>query len=143
MSFKTCARCEIPKPLESFYVHNRKTGARYTICKACHCKYFKQRRKNPDYIRKKKQYYLDNRVQICANKYGITEAEVRLLHKKKCCQLCEKVFQDGQRSRYIDHCHETGIVRGILCSTCNQALGMLGDTVVSLQRALNYVKGAS
>lgn len=141
MSSKTCTRCKLAKSLESFYVDNRRPGGRHSICIVCRRKHQLNRSKNPEYIRRKKKYYLDNRVRICAERYGITEVQVRILHAKKHCQLCGKKFKSGPRSRYIDHCHETGKVRGVLCSSCNYALGILGDRVASLQKAINYVSG--
>lgn len=51
------------------------------------------------------------------------------------CHLCKR--RNGES---IDHCHETGRVRGYLCSPCNRALGLLGDNENGLQRALDYVK---
>lgn len=40
----------------------------------------------------------------------------------------------------IDYDHETGQVRGLLCSRCNKGIGLLGDCVEGLERALNYLK---
>lgn len=39
----------------------------------------------------------------------------------------------------VDHCHDTGRVRGMLCHGCNTALGKLGDNVAGLRRALEYL----
>jgi len=52
------------------------------------------------------------------------------------CEICGRT----DRRIDVDHCHRTGIVRGGLCETCNRGLGLLGDTVESLQRALEYLK---
>ncbi len=40
---------------------------------------------------------------------------------------------------HVDHDHETGHIRGLLCLQHNAALGKLGDNVVGLTRALHYV----
>lgn len=39
----------------------------------------------------------------------------------------------------VDHCHESGKVRGLLCHNCNRALGLLKDDVVNLHRAIKYL----
>lgn len=60
------------------------------------------------------------------------------------CALCASKTRLGGRqpdSACVDHCHETGRIRGILCFGCNTALGKLGDTTEALERALRYVQG--
>jgi hypothetical protein len=40
----------------------------------------------------------------------------------------------------VDHCHNTGVVRGLLCSSCNSGIGLLGDSADTLQHALDYLQ---
>jgi hypothetical protein len=42
----------------------------------------------------------------------------------------------------IDHCHETNLVRGLLCHDCNKGLGNFKDNIIFLQIAIEYLKGA-
>ena len=51
------------------------------------------------------------------------------------CMACSR-----QRSLVVDHCHETGKVRGLICHGCNVGLGLLGDTVAGLERTIAYLK---
>lgn len=51
------------------------------------------------------------------------------------CAICGKA-----KFLVIDHSHQDGSLRGILCSDCNTSIGKLGDTVVGLERALSYLK---
>ncbi len=46
------------------------------------------------------------------------------------------------RALAVDHCHKTGKVRGLLCSDCNTAIGLLKDDVHLMQTAIDYVSGA-
>jgi hypothetical protein len=55
------------------------------------------------------------------------------------CAVCGKVNPDDS-SLAVDHCHETGKIRGLLCSKCNSGIGMLGDNIEGLQAALDYLK---
>jgi len=55
------------------------------------------------------------------------------------CALCG-TDDPAARDWHVDHCHTTGAVRGILCKTCNQGLGCLGDNVAGLQKAIAYLK---
>ncbi len=77
-------------------------------------------------------------------KYGITEQDFwdMLDEQEHKCALCTKPFTTlKQNDCHIDHCHETGVVRGLLCMKCNVGLGMMGDNEEGLLRALAYVKG--
>lgn len=46
------------------------------------------------------------------------------------------------RETHVDHSHETGKVRGLLCSNCNRALGLLKDNPARVQGLLNYITGS-
>lgn len=79
-------------------------------------------------------------------KYGMTPADREALIEKHkgCCALCGVSVSFGRAgSAAIDHCHETGKIRGLLCSKCNTAIAVLGDDVTGLERALAYVRGES
>ena len=65
-----------------------------------------------------------------------------------CCPICStklvNIEIDGEvknkgNTACVDHCHETGKVRGILCAKCNKALGLFNDNLISLQNAFNYI----
>tara|TARA_R100000773_G_C4156599_1_gene76293 strand:+ start:287 stop:562 length:276 start_codon:yes stop_codon:yes gene_type:complete len=65
------------------------------------------------------------------------------------CELCCKPVYaskeaipegiDGAFVWQLDHCHETGDFRGWLCKKCNTGLGLLGDNVTELSRAIKYL----
>lgn len=57
------------------------------------------------------------------------------------CAICDAKPQPGKRWFPVDHCHETGTIRGILCVTHNLALGYLNDNEAGLQVAIDYVRG--
>lgn len=76
-------------------------------------------------------------------RYMITMADRDQMIERQggvCC-LCDLPFGTN-RIPHIDHCHKTGFVRGILCFSCNQALGKFGDSVAGLLRALEYLERA-
>jgi hypothetical protein len=54
------------------------------------------------------------------------------------CDASESTGRTKELS--VDHCHETGKARGILCFNCNTSIGKLGDNVYALRRALAYLE---
>lgn len=77
-------------------------------------------------------------------KYGLTDADYKALFDRQggLCALCGTDRPGGRfKVLHVDHCHETGRVRGLLCHRCNVALGTLGDTPKSIAAALEYVEG--
>ena len=109
---KYCTGCETLKP--TFMWHNpRKYGVRGK-CKDC------------------------NENARLQNLYGITTDQKNQMLKDQgnSCAIC------GGRAKLlvVDHCHNTGKVRGLLCTKCNTAIGKLGDDPVTLRKALAYLE---
>ena len=75
-------------------------------------------------------------------KYGITRAEFEALVNKQNgrCAICE--VEKGSKLR-VDHDHETGKIRALLCSNCNSGLGLLNDSPGLLQKAALYLESHS
>ena len=62
-----------------------------------------------------------------------TDEDVQKYLEATACQICGTEFgQSSNQKRNLDHCHETGEVRGILCGKCNRAIGLLGDDLPNL-----------
>jgi len=56
-----------------------------------------------------------------------------------CCAICGRHQSDFKNRFHVDHCHETGKIRGLLCSNCNTAIGKLGSDTDLIRRAMNYL----
>jgi len=54
------------------------------------------------------------------------------------CAICGGV-NDIDRRLSVDHNHDTGEVRGLLCNRCNRAIGLLGDSIDILESAISYL----
>ncbi len=72
--------------------------------------------------------------------YGLPhgEFEAMLQAQNGKCAICEKILTDDSPP-YLDHCHETGNARGILCQHCNSGIGFLKDSPIIVSKALAYL----
>jgi hypothetical protein len=138
---RVCTSCKTEKNLEEdFYKQppsRKENGGGYLhSCKKC---VLKRNRKSSQ---KNKRRVWENKLKY---RYGITveEYENLLNLQKGSCSICKTKNPSQKRkpSNYfcVDHCHKTGKVRGLLCSTCNTALGLLGDSKTNLFEAINYL----
>lgn len=92
--------------------------------------------------KKKKSEYA--KKQHLKRKYGITQEQWNEMYEKQggVCALCKIPGRVGKHGKLaVDHCHETGRIRGLLCASCNVSIANLGDNIVGLMNALNYVLG--
>lgn len=133
---KHCSKCKIKKPLTEFYKDNsHKTG--YTQhCKQCSGDYSRKRRlANKDHFKNTKLLY----------DFGITLNQYRdfLKAQKYTCAICPEPIGEARRNTVVDHDHETGKVRGILCRHCNLGLGHFRDSRGYLKRAIEYLNANS
>ncbi len=63
-----------------------------------------------------------------------------LENQNGCCGICKKSIEELDRKLFIDHCHDTGEIRGLLCHNCNIGLGAFKDSKDSLIAAVKYLK---
>ena len=74
------------------------------------------------------------------NYYGLLE------YQEHVCAICKtaepRVYQGRETflPLFVDHCHETGKVRGLLCTKCNSGIGMFKDNIEYLISAISYLK---
>lgn len=82
------------------------------------------------------RYY---RRKAVKSKFGLTLDAVDQMERDQnyCCAGCLEPFAPA--TPHVDHCHTTGKVRGLLCNSCNKALGMVKDNVETLARLAAYL----
>lgn len=96
------------------------------------------RARNPEYVERERERARIAMQQLRNERlYGISEEEYVALkeaHEGRCA-ICS-----GLTDRlYVDHDHATGLVRGLLCRSCNFMVGLAGDSVERLMRAAEYL----
>ena len=121
-----CSKCAVELTPEI-----KKKGRR--MCKACYCAYHREwRKKNPDY---------DRRLSY-AKTYGITleQYDEMFAAQEGRCAICNRPEFEQKRRLAVDHDHETGEVRELLCDACNVSLGGFQDDPAVLMAAQAYLR---
>lgn len=129
MVSKTCSMCREDLPLDSFHKAPKSALGVHTYCKPCRSEY---RRKKYDPVAVKRHGL--------KTKYGLTleDYEEMLEAQGGGCLICGS--KGGERGLAVDHSHETGKVRGLLCLNCNAGIGNLRDDVELLKKAIKYLE---
>ncbi|MEW2254386.1 endonuclease VII domain-containing protein [Streptomyces sp. NPDC047869] len=115
---KYCRTCGEIKPHSDWTRNRSASDGLATLCEACKA--------------------AKGRAQHLQRNYGLTEAErdAMVATQRGLCAICLDA-----PAMHVDHCHETGRVRGVLCFSCNAALGQFKDQPEAIRRAAAYVEG--
>jgi len=138
-STHTCSVCKEVKPLADFPVRKtHRPGKPVSQCTSCKVALNRQRRlENParvleiEWKSKLKRFY------------GMTPAQYEALLEQQghACAICHAKKPGGRTKLFfVDHCHNTGKVRGLLCMRCNTGLGLFLDNPKFLLSAISYLK---
>lgn len=154
---KICSLCHIEQPISEYHY---KRGTTQNRCKACRSKYQKAHylknrerereirrswyKQNKSYVSEKmKKDYAENPEKYAfarrLQKYNLSKERYMEILKSQSnkCVLCERSFLNEVKP-HIDHCHETRIVRGILCAQCNTGFGLFKEDEAIFERAIAY-----
>lgn len=152
---KRCSACGRTLPFDEFHRNRRKSGGREARCRACKCAAVNEHRQNHREAinSRRRERYQERRPGWWRagklRRYGITEEDYdRLLELQDGrCAICRQAettnANNGERLKLlaVDHDHQTGQVRGLLCAQCNKGIGNLREDPVILQNALDYLAG--
>lgn len=129
---KICRVCKEILSATDFYKHKNTKDKLKHECKSCFNKltasyYFKN--KDARVEQRKDYHYRKN--------YGLTKLEVEELKRKQNyrCAICNDAVD-----LVVDHNHESGKVRSLLCNKCNQGLGSFKDNSKLLDEASKYLR---
>lgn len=121
---KFCSRCQLDQPFDMFHRSSKSSDGRQGYCKSCVVQY---QRDNAEAVRAHgRKWYHDNkgkdkiRDTRLQRLYGISLVEYRRKYNKQngVCAICKGINDDGS-DLAVDHDHETGEVRELLCRACN------------------------
>jgi len=135
-----CNKCKQPKPGSEYY------RSRNVRCKECIIKATLERRKdNPE---KFKANELKSQIKSRSTPEKRRHKTLRYNYKigiddyQRMVSVCDSKCESCGRKidkPFVDHCHTTQQVRGLLCHGCNVGIGMFGDNADKLRNAANYV----
>jgi Recombination endonuclease VII len=156
---KPCSKCKTVRPLDDFPPRKGLKSGRGYVCRIClqasrvarqgavkklYAGSYEFRRKRAAYYKKWADAHPEYRKQMRRifdlGKKGLTPKDYDdlLAQQDNGCWIC-----GGPPTRtpylHIDHNHETMVVRGLLCDSCNLALGKFQDSPVLLRRAIEYL----
>ena len=120
MANPLCADCKQPK----------EPGRYDAYCKACRSRYSKA------YTQGKKKGGKKRSPRYSL--FSPQDKEELYEYQEHKCGICGKEKEIGQL--VVDHDHESGETRGLLCTKCNQAIGFFGDDVMLLTAAICYLE---
>jgi Recombination endonuclease VII len=131
---KKCVGCKQDKELTQFNKRKRSVDGLHYYCKSCAYNQYKI-------------YCANNKDKISAankkykrkNKYY----DEQLAKQNGCCAICSKHYTEFTKRFAIDHKHGTTIRRGLLCSNCNTAIGLLYEKQELFVAASNYLSRTS
>jgi hypothetical protein len=131
---KYCKRCEKTLPVKSFGINQTRPDGLEHWCKAC---------RNTRY---KGRYADRSKASSWFKSFGITPAQYHALFEKQAgvCAICGKPETKTVKGTLaylsVDHDHETGAIRGLLCDKCNGGIGHFNDDIALLERAVAYLR---
>lgn len=147
---KQCRRCFTEKPLASFYPSKWHRSGRHSYCIPCHkADGIARGRRSPESRRAAVRKWQRNnpdkrRNQRLLKDYGITLERYNAMREQQggLCAVCgSRCIKHGDRLS-VDHDHESGRVRGLLCDPCNNGLGRFRDDPALLRTAADYLERA-
>lgn len=135
--YRWCKGCRMAVPLDRFRVQRAPVdgmGADTYAGRCIECSKAFKREVSPDVRRSSHQ----------RRAYGLLAGQYDAMVREQggVCAICGKppTAEQGKTSRlFVDHCHATGAVRGLLCQPCNTALGLFRDEPETLRAAIEYL----
>jgi hypothetical protein len=159
---KECRGCNEVKNLSEFYKRADNKNKVLNKCKKCIIKQQKEfyaknperqkqiqqkgYKKHKDKRREASRKWHENNPKAAKSnklkkKYNISIEDYNTLLEKQnnTCAICQQENKH-KRAFHVDHCHETGKIRGLLCHSCNTGIGSLKDNIELLRAAINYLE---
>jgi Recombination endonuclease VII len=140
---KKCVRCQINKTLDQFKSRKKTKDGLHYYCTPCNrevANTFTATHREERNKRSRENYNSNNEYRgKIMRKFNISLDQFNEIMKETTCAICHKKCISGRRLS-IDHSHKTGKIRGLLCTKCNTAIGLLNDNASLFELAIEYLK---
>lgn len=133
---KVCYKCGLEKELTEFYRHSQMKDRRLNQCRSCSKAAVDEWRNIPG---NREKWNAQRHKKNSMRTFGLTEAEYDYLYADPVCAGCGRKSSDGNRL-VLDHNHETGKVRGLLCHDCNRTIATAHDDPDILRGLATYLE---
>ena len=150
MTTKLCPMCKLDLPLSSYQKAMGRKNNVQAYCKECTNKKNREhyssdpraidKRRRREKRRLEKDPMVKRRAELL-RVYGITLEEWYDIYDEQngVCAICDQECKT-KKSLSVDHDHDTGRVRGLLCNRCNRGLGLFLDDPEILKKATRYLQ---
>jgi hypothetical protein len=137
LKLKVCSKCKIEKETSAFHKDKQHSDGFNSQCKSCKREFrLAWNAKHPE---SRKQTYFKHDLK---RHYGISVEQYNTMFNAQngCCASCGIVQDQMKRKFAVDHDHQTGVVRALLCDRCNPALGYMQDSLEMIEQLAAYLK---
>lgn len=145
---RRCPKCETIKPVEAFGANRANPNGLQFYCRTCAvATVTASRHKDPTSHRESsKRWKQENPEQAhdmhLRRTYGVEYGtyQTKLSEQDGVCAICKTENPGGNSKNFhMDHCHDTGKVRGLLCTSCNNGIGRFRHDPELVKRAVDYL----
>ena len=144
---KVCKDCNTEYDISNFFYRNKSKNYTSPYCKKCFMrKNNNYRNKNKNKIKAiKRKEYIKNKDKYISRelykKYKITLNEYNEMLEKQGnrCFICNVHKDDCSKGLAVDHNHNTGKIRKLLCRQCNSILGYSKENIEILSKCIDYI----
>jgi hypothetical protein len=136
---KICPKCKKELSLSEFY--NCKRDGTQSKCKKCKLQNNAESRAKHRQANKESVFWAKRKME-----YGITKEEFLKMKEEQnnLCAICKKPESRKRNNEIvslcIDHNHETGYIRALLCSSCNSGIGYFKENIEVIKSAIKYLE---
>lgn len=127
---KWCSGCEQMLPHAKFNLCSSEVSGLQSRCRNCQPQTKRTRDQHREHTLQKYGLTLEDYDQLVEEQDGV-------------CAICKGTDFGKHGRMFVDHNHETGEIRGLLCNRCNSGLGLFKDNTASLLNAIQYLQRSS